>query len=44
LGTKRKANRPNVRFWHFSDIPPCTDECPLSGGKADMTLTLDNVR
>ena len=23
----------NVRLWHFSDIPTCTDECPLLGVK-----------
>jgi hypothetical protein len=33
----------DVRFWHSSDIPPALTNVRY-GGKADMTLTLDNVR
>jgi hypothetical protein len=29
----------DVRLWHLADLPLCTDECQLSGGKADMTRT-----
>jgi len=34
---------PNVRYWHKADIPTVVLNYPLSGGKADMPITLRNA-
>jgi hypothetical protein len=39
----RRPRRTNVRYWHKADMPLAVRECPLSGGKADMTFCTANV-